>query len=146
MKTFMPKNEEVQNQRKWYVVDAEGKALGRVASEVARVLIGKHKPIYTPHVDCGDHVIVINVDKAVLTGNKLNQKFYRRHSNNPGGLTEIAYKELMVTRPELAMETAVKRMLPKNKLGSKMIKRLRTYKGAEHNNAAQNPEVLNINA
>jgi large subunit ribosomal protein L13 len=143
MKTFIPKKEDIQ--RKWYVIDAAGKPLGRVASQAAIILNGKHKPTYTPFLDCGDSVIVINADKAVLTGKKLTQKFYRHHSLYPGGLKEIAYKDLMVTKPELAMHVAVKRMLPKNKLASRMITRLRVFKGAEHDLAAQNPEVLEIN-
>jgi large subunit ribosomal protein L13 len=143
MKTFIPKKEEIQ--RKWYVIDAAGKPLGRVASQAAIILNGKHKPTYTPFFDCGDSVIVINAEKAVLTGKKLTQKFYRHHSLYPGGLKEIPYKDLMVTKPELAMKVAVKRMLPKNKLASRMITRLRIFKGAEHDLAAQNPEVLEIN-
>lgn len=141
--TFMLKKEEVT--RQWYVVDAAGKPLGRVASEVAKLLIGKHKPTYTPNVDGGDSVIVINAAKAVLTGKKLEQKFYRHHSLRPGGLTEIQYKGLMATKPELAFETAVERMLPKNRLGRKMTKRLRVFKNAEHNMASVNPVEYKVN-
>ena len=142
MKTFTLRKEDVQ--RDWYVVDAEGKVLGRVASQVAKILNGKHKPQYTPYVDCGDNVIVINIDKVVLTGKKLEQKYYRTHSQYPGGLKETLYKDLMKNKPELAMEIAVKRMLPKNKLASKMIRRLKVYSGTEHQHSAQNPKVLEV--
>ncbi len=142
MKTFMAKAEEVK--RKWYVVDAEGKPLGRLASEVASILRGKNKPEFTPHVDTGDHVIVINAEKVVLTGNKLEQKYYRHHSLYPGGMKEIQYKHLMETRPEKAIELAVKGMLPKNSLGRQMYRKLKVYKGSEHNHQAQQPENLEI--
>jgi large subunit ribosomal protein L13 len=127
--------------RKWYIIDAEGKPLGRVASQVARILRGKHRPTYTPHVDTGDHVIVINADKVVLTGKKLDQKLYRRHTLHPGGLKEIKYRDLLATKPERAMMLAVKGMLPHNSLGRKALKKLRVYKGTEHNHQAQKPEV-----
>ncbi len=142
MKTYMAKAETVQ--RKWYVVDAEGKGLGRLASQVAAILRGKNKPTFTPHVDTGDHVIVLNADKVVLTGDKLNQKFYRRHSGYPGGLKETSYKDLMAKKADLAVIEAVRGMLPKNALGRQMIKKLRVYKGAEHDHAAQKPEVLEL--
>lgn len=142
MKTFMAKAQEVE--RKWYVVDADGKTLGRLASEVAKILRGKHKPIYTPHVDTGDHVIVINAEKIVLTGKKLDQKLYRRHSQYPGGLKEIPYRHLMETRPTEAIYKAVKGMLPKNSLGRKMLKKLRVYAGPDHKHEAQQPENLEI--
>lgn len=142
MKSYMAKAETVQ--RKWYVVDAEGMALGRLASQVAAILRGKNKPTYTPHVDTGDHVIILNADKVVLTGKKLDQKFYRRHSGYPGGLKETSYKILMETKSDLAVIEAVRGMLPKNALGRQMIKKLRVYKGAEHDHQAQNPEVLNL--
>ncbi|MFY9177098.1 MAG: 50S ribosomal protein L13 [Caldicoprobacterales bacterium] len=142
MKTFMAKAQEVE--RKWYVVDADGKTLGRLASEVAKILRGKHKPIYTPHVDTGDHVIVINAEKIVLTGKKLDQKLYRRHSQYPGGLKEIPYRHLMETRPTEAIYKAVKGMLPKNSLGRKMLKKLRVYAGPDHKHEAQQPEKLEI--
>ena len=138
MKTYMAKAETVQ--RKWYVVDAEGMVLGRLASQVAAILRGKNKPTFTPHVDTGDHVIVLNADKVVLTGDKLNQKFYRRHSGYPGGLKETSYKDLMAKKADLAVIEAVRGMLPKNALGRQMIKKLRVYKGAEHDHAAQKPE------
>lgn len=143
MKTFMAKAEEVQ--RKWYVVDADGKPLGRLASEVAKILRGKNKPTYTPHVDTGDHVIVINAEKVVLTGNKLDQKYYRHYSGFPGGMKEIKYRQLMATRPEKVVELAVKGMLPHNSLGRVMYRKLKVYKGAEHENQAQQPEKLEIN-
>lgn len=142
MKTYMAKSEEIQ--RKWYIVDAEGKALGRVASEVAKILKGKHKPIYTPHLDTGDHVIVINAEKVVLTGKKLEQKYYRHHSLYPGGLKEIQYKFIMQERPEFAVMRAVKGMLPHNSLGRQMLKKLKVYKGTDHKHQAQNPEKLEI--
>lgn len=138
----MAKAEEVK--RKWYVVDADGKPLGRLASEVAKVLRGKNKPTFTPHVDTGDHVIVINAEKVLLTGNKLDQKVYRHHSGWPGGLKEVLYRRLMATKPEKAVELAVKGMLPKNSLGRAMYRKLKVYKGAEHEHQAQQPEVLEI--
>ena len=142
MKTYMAKAETVE--RKWYVVDAEGLTLGRLASKVASVLRGKNKPNYTPNVDTGDFVIVINTDKVVLTGKKLEDKFYRYHTGYIGGLKEISYKKLMAEKSDLAVYEAVKGMLPKNSLGRAMLKKLRVYKGAEHNHAAQKPEVLKI--
>ena len=143
MKTFMAKAEEVQ--RKWYVADADGKPLGRLASEVASILRGKNKPTYTPHVDTGDYVIVINAEKVVLTGNKLENKLYRRHSGWPGGLKEMNYRTLMAKSPEKVIELAVKGMLPHNSLGRAMFRKLKVYKGAEHDHQAQKPEALEIN-
>ena len=142
MKTYMAHAETVE--RKWYVVDAAGVPLGRLASRVASVLRGKNKPTFTPNVDTGDFVIVINTDKVVLTGKKLEDKFYRYHTGYIGGLKEISYKKLMAEKSDLAVYEAVKGMLPKNSLGRDMIKKLRVYKGAEHNHAAQKPEVLTI--
>ena len=142
MKTYMANAQTVE--RKWYVVDAAGLTLGRLATRVASVLRGKNKPTYTPNVDCGDFVIVINTDKVVLTGKKLEDKFYRYHTGYIGGLKEISYKKLMAEKSDLAVYEAVKGMLPKNSLGRDMIKKLRVYKGAEHNHAAQKPEVLTI--
>ena len=142
MKTYMANAQTVE--RKWYVVDAAGLTLGRLSTRVASVLRGKNKPTYTPNVDCGDFVIVINTDKVVLTGNKLEDKFYRYHTGYIGGLKEISYKKLMAEKSDLAVYEAVKGMLPKNSLGRAMIKKLRVYKGAEHNHAAQKPEVLTI--
>lgn len=135
----MAKANEVE--RKWYVIDAEGKVLGRLASEIASVLRGKKKPIFTPHVDCGDFVIVINADKVVLTGDKLNQKIHAYHTGYPGGRKEIVYSEMIEKRPEKVIELAVKGMLPKSRLGRQMIKKLKVYAGAEHPHAAQLPEV-----
>lgn len=140
--TVMAKSETVE--RKWYVVDAANISLGRVASQVAAVLRGKNKPIYTPHVDTGDYVIVINTDKMVLTGNKATQKMYYRHSGFPGGLKETSYKELMEKKSDFALEKAVKGMLPKNSLGKKMFMKLKVYKGAEHPHQAQQPVELKI--
>ena len=142
MKSYMAKANEVE--RKWYVIDAEGKVLGRVASEIASILRGKKKPINTQHVDCGDYVIVINADKVVLTGNKMNQKIHAYHTGYPGGRKEIVYSEMMEKRPEKVIELAVKGMLPKNRLGRKMIKKLKVYAGSEHPHAAQSPEVYEI--
>jgi large subunit ribosomal protein L13 len=139
MSTYMAKPETVS--RKWYVVDAADKPLGRTAALIAVLLRGKHKVTYTPHVDCGDFVIVTNADKAVLTGNKLTQKYYRTHSGYPGGLKETQYKQIMETRPEFAMRQAVKGMLGKNSLGRAQIARLKLFNGAEHTHAAQQPEV-----
>ena len=142
MSTFMPKPNEIE--RKWYIIDAAGKSLGRTAAKVAVLLRGKHKPIFTPHVDCGDHVIVINCKDAVLTGNKLDQKKYRHHTGYVGGLKEISYRTLMDSKPEKAFMLAVKGMLPDNTLGRKALTRLRVYRGAEHDNAAQKPENYEI--
>ena len=142
MKTYMAHAETVE--RKWYVVDAAGLTLGRLATRVASVLRGKNKPTYTPNVDTGDFVIVVNTDKVVLTGKKLEDKFYRYHSGYIGGLKEIPYKKLMAEKSDLAVYEAVKGMLPKNSLGRVMLKKLRVYKGAEHNHAAQKPEVLKV--
>ncbi|PKM48888.1 MAG: 50S ribosomal protein L13 [Firmicutes bacterium HGW-Firmicutes-7] len=142
MNTYMPNAESVES--KWYVVDAKDLVLGRVASEVAKILSGKTKPIYTPHVDTGDHVIVLNVDKVVLTGKKLDQKLYRYHTGYPGGLKETKYRDMMLNKPEEVFMHAVKGMLPKNKIGRKMLKKLRVYRGTEHNHEAQQPEVLEI--
>ena len=137
MSTFMAKASEVE--RKWYVVDAEGKSLGRVAAVVADLLRGKNEPIFTPHVDCGSHVIVVNADKVVLTGNKLEQKYYYRHTGYIGGLKAVKYKTLMATKPELAMELAVKGMVPDTTIGRKALTRLRVYSGTEHKHEAQKP-------
>jgi large subunit ribosomal protein L13 len=142
MNTFMAKAADIS--RKWYIVDAAGKPLGRVASQVATVLRGKHKPEYTPHVDTGDHVIVINCDKVVLTGRKLDQNFYYHHSGYPGGLRKTSYREMMAKKPLFVMRKAVQGMLPKNRLGRQMIKKLRLYAGSEHKHEAQKPEVLDI--
>ena len=128
-------------ERKWYVLDAAGKPMGKTAALAADLLRGKLKPIYTPHVDCGDFVIIINAEQAVLTGKKLEEKYYRRHSGWIGGLKEIKYKDLMATRPEFAMTLAVKGMLQKNNMAATQLTRLKVYRGAEHKHAAQKPEV-----
>ena len=140
MSTFMAKAETIE--RKWYIIDAANKPLGRTAVKAAEILRGKHRPEFTPHVDCGEFVIIINASKAVLTGNKLEDKYYHHHSGYIGGLKSIQYKKLMATRPEMAMELAVKGMLPHNKLGAKAFTRLKVYAGAEHNHAAQKPVEL----
>ena len=140
MSTFMAKAETIE--RKWYVIDAANKPLGKTAVAAANILRGKHRPEFTPHVDCGEFVIIINADKAVLTGKKLEQKYYRHHSGYIGGLKEVQYKTLMATRPEKAMELAVKGMLPHNTLGAKAFTRLKVFAGAEHNHAAQKPIEL----
>ena len=139
MSSFMQKPADVN--RKWFLIDAAGKPLGRTATTVATLLRGKHKPTYTPHVDGGDHVIVINCADAVLTGNKLEDKYYRRHSGWVGGLKEVKYRDLMKNTPEKAMMLAVKGMLPGTTTGRKALTRLRVYRGPDHDNAAQKPEV-----
>ena len=142
MKTYMAKAEAIE--RKWYIVDAAGQPLGRVASKVAAILRGKHKPIFTPHVDTGDNVIVLNAAKVVLTGKKLDDKFYYRHSGYVGGLKSVSARDMLANKPEEMMKHAVKGMLPHNVLGRKMIKKLRVYAGAEHDHAAQMPEKLEL--
>ena len=142
MKTYMANAQNVE--RKWYVVDASGMTLGRLASQVAAVLRGKNKPTFTPNVDTGDHVIIINTDKVILTGKKLDKKFYTYHSGFIGGLKQISYRTMMAEKSDLAVYEAVKGMLPKNSLGRAMIKKLRVYKGAEHNHVAQKPETLKV--
>lgn len=142
MSTFMAKPETVK--RGWYVIDAAGKPLGRVAVVAANILRGKHRATFTPHVDCGEYVIIVNADKAILTGNKMEQKYYRRHSGYIGGLKEIQYKTLMAKKPELAMQLAVKGMLPHNTIGAKSITRLKVYAGSEHNHAAQQPVAVEV--
>jgi large subunit ribosomal protein L13 len=130
--------------RKWYVIDASGQALGRLSSEVASILRGKHKADYTPHVDTGDYVIVINAEQIKLTGDKLNQKMFRYYTGYPGGLKEMDYKTLLQKKPEKAIETAVKGMLPHNRLGNRMYKKLKVYRGSEHPHQAQKPEVRQL--
>ena len=143
MSTTLAKKETVS--RKWYVLDAAGKPLGRTAVQAATLLRGKHKVDYTPNVDCGDFVIIVNASEAVLTGNKLIDKYYRHHSGWIGGLKEVQYKKLMAERPEKAMELAVKGMLAKNSLGREQLTRLRVYAGAEHKHEAQKPKAIDIN-
>ena len=142
MKTFMLRKEDVEH--KWYVIDAEGKTLGKVAATAAYVLRGKHKPTYTPHVDCGDNVIIINAEKVVLTGDKLNKKIYYNHSGYPGGLRERTAKTMIEKYPVEMVERAVKGMLPKNRLGRQIYRQLFVYAGSEHKHEAQKPEALNI--
>ena len=142
MSTFMANKGNIV--RKWYILDAAGKPLGKTATVAATLLRGKHKPEYTPHADCGDFVIVINAEKAVLTGKKLDQKFYRTHSGYVGGLKETKASDMMAARSDYAVELAVKGMLPKNTLGKNALTRLHLYKGAEHPHAAQKPEVWNL--
>jgi len=142
MKTYMANSNTVE--RKWFVVDAKGQRLGRLATEVATILRGKHKPTFTPHVDCGDYVIVINAKEVELTGNKWNDKKYYRHSQYPGGLRETTAKKMNQTFPERIVEFAVKGMLPKGRLGRQTYKKLYVYSGAEHPHAAQKPEVLEL--
>lgn len=142
MSTYMAKKETVE--RKWYIIDAAGKPLGKTAVAAATILRGKHRPEFTPNVDCGEFVIIVNAEKAVLTGKKLEQKYYRRHSGYIGGLKEVPYKTLMATRPEMAMELAVKGMLPHNSLGDKAITRLKVYAGAAHKQEAQKPVPYEI--
>lgn len=139
MSTTMPKSGDIK--RAWYILDAADRPLGRTATIAATLLRGKHKVTFTPHVDCGDHVIILNAEKAILTGNKLEKKAYRRHTGYVGGLKETKYKDLMKDKPELAMNLAVKRMLPATVIGRKSLTRLRIYRGAEHNQQAQKPEV-----
>jgi len=142
--THIVKASEIE--RKWYLIDAEGLVLGRVASEVAKILKGKNKPTYSTNMDCGDYVIVINADKIVLTGDKLNQKLYRHHTGYIGGLKEVKAKDMLDRKPERMFELAVKGMLPKNALGRQMIKKLKVYSGDAHEHAAQKPEKLEIKA
>ncbi|MGB9812697.1 MAG: 50S ribosomal protein L13 [Thermovenabulum sp.] len=140
MKTFMAKKDEIK--REWYIIDATDKPLGRLAAQVAKILKGKHKPIYTPHVDTGDHVIVVNAEKVILTGKKLDKKIYYRHSLYPGGLKAETYRSFLKRAPEKAIYKAIWGMLPHNSLGRKMIKKLRVYRGPEHPHQAQQPKEL----
>ncbi len=142
MKTYTPEAKDIE--RGWYLVNAEGKTLGRLASEIAKVLRGKHKPIYTPHLDCGDYVIVINADKVRVTGRKLDQKMYYRHSGYPGGLKSISLRNQLQKHPERVLEAAVRGMLPKNRLGRKMMRKLKVYAGESHRHQAQQPKVLEL--
>ena len=142
MKTYIPKPDQVT--RQWVLVDARGQRLGRLASQVAAILRGKHRPDFTPHLDLGDGVVVINAAEVVLTGRKLEQKKLYRHSGYPGGLHAVSYSDLMATRPELVIKKAVRGMLPKNRLGRKMLKKLRVYAGSEHDQQAQQPQPLSL--
>ena len=141
-KTYSAKPSEIES--KWYIIDAAGKPLGRVATEAAKLLRGKHKPTFTPNIDTGDHVIILNCKEVVLTGRKLDQKIYRHHSGYIGGMKETTAREMMNKKPEEMMYLAIKGMLPKNSLGRQSIKKLRVYAGSEHENAAQKPEVWNF--
>ena len=140
--TYSVKKNEIES--KWYIIDAAGKPLGRVATEAAKLLRGKHKPTFTPNLDVGDHVIVLNCDQVILTGNKVNQKMYRHHSGYIGGMKEISAKDMLEKNPEKAMMLAIKGMLPHTKLGAAQLKKLRVYAGSEHENAAQKPEAWNF--
>ncbi|MDO4665272.1 MAG: 50S ribosomal protein L13 [Actinomycetaceae bacterium] len=142
MRTYTPKASDIT--KKWYIVDAQDVVLGRLATTVANLLRGKHKPIYAPHIDCGDYVIVINADKVVLTGNKLDNKKAYRHSGYPGGLKAVTYRELMETHPERVITKAVRGMVPHNKLGRKQMTKLRVFAGSEHPHTAQQPEPVEI--
>lgn len=142
MSTYMPKAQEIE--RKWYVVDAAGKSLGRVATQVAVLLRGKHKTTFVPHLDCGDHVVVINCKDAVLTGNKLTQKYHHHHTGYVGSLKSVRYDTLMKSHPEQAMTLAIKGMIPNTRIGRDALTRLRTFAGSEHNHAAQKPEMFEI--
>jgi large subunit ribosomal protein L13 len=144
MSTYLAKPEDIH--RKWYLVDAEGKTLGRLATVIASILRGKHKPIFTPNVDCGDHVIIINAEKIHLTGKKLTDKIHYTHSQYPGGLKETPYGKLLQTKPEYAITKTIWGMLPHNRLGRQMIKKLRVYRGSEHPHQAQVPEKLEVKA
>ena len=142
MSTFMAQPNAIE--RKWYVIDAANKPLGRTAAAAATILRGKHRAIFTPHVDCGEFVIVINADKAILTGNKLNDKYYHHHSGYIGGLKSVQYKTLMAEKPEMAMELAIKGMLPHNSIGAKSFTRLKVYAGEAHNHEAQKPVAIEV--
>jgi len=142
MKTFSAKPETVK--RDWFVIDAENKVLGRLATEIARRLRGKHKAEYTPHVDTGDYIVIINAEKVVVTGNKTKNKLYHHHTGYPGGLKTVTFEKLQATKPEMIIEKAVKGMLPKNPLGRDMFRKLKVYAGSEHNHAAQQPTALEI--
>lgn len=142
MKTTIVREKDIK--RDWYIADATGKTLGRFASKIAHILMGKHKPNFVKHLDLGDYIIVINVDKMVLTGKKLSTKKYYHHSGYPGGLKEIVYEELMKEKPEFVLKKAVKGMLPKNKLARKMLKKLKVYSGSKHPHQAQKPKIIEI--
>jgi len=142
VKTYTARAEDIE--REWFLVDAEGKTLGRLASEIAKVLRGKHKPIYTPHLDCGDYVIVVNADKVRVTGQKLDQKMYYRHSGYPGGIKSINLRDQLQKHPQRVLEAAVRGMLPKNPLGRKMFGKLKVYAGDSHPHQAQQPKVLEL--
>ena len=142
MRTFTQKQEEIE--RNWYIVDAEGETLGRLASRIAPILKGKHKPVYTPHLDCGDFVIIVNAEKVRVTGRKMDQKLYHRHSGYPGGLRSISLKDQLAKHPERVLQAAIRGMLPKNRLGRRMLKKLKVYAGDSHPHQAQQPRPLEL--
>ena len=142
MKTYMARAEDIE--REWFLVDAEGRTLGRLASEIAQVLRGKHKPVYTPHLDCGDYVVVVNAEKVQVTGRKLDQKMYYRHTGYPGGIKSISLRNQLQKHPERVLQAAVRGMLPRNRLGRKMLKKLKVYAGDSHPHQAQQPKVLEL--
>jgi large subunit ribosomal protein L13 len=142
VRTFTQKQEEIE--RNWYIVDAEGETLGRLASRIAPILKGKHKPVYTPHLDCGDFVIIVNAEKVRVTGRKMDQKLYHRHSGYPGGLRSISLKDQLAKHPERVLQAAIRGMLPKNKLGRRMLKKLKVYAGDSHPHQAQQPKPLEL--
>ena len=142
MRTFTQKQEEIE--RNWYIVDAEGETLGRLASRIAPILKGKHKPVYTPHLDCGDYVIIVNAEKVRVTGRKMDQKLYYRHSGYPGGLRSISLRDQLAKHPERVLQAAIRGMLPKNKLGRRMLKKLKVYAGDSHPHQAQQPRPLEL--
>jgi large subunit ribosomal protein L13 len=142
VRTFTQKQEEIE--RDWYIVDAEGETLGRLASRIAPILKGKHKPIYTPHLDCGDFVIIVNAEKVRVTGRKLDQKLYHRHSGYPGGLKSISLRDQLDKHPDRVLQAAIRGMLPKNKLGRRMLKKLKVYAGDSHPHQAQQPKPLEL--
>lgn len=144
MSTYFPSGSNLEQSRKWYVIDANGQTVGRLASQVARILMGKNKPTYTTFIDVGDHVVIINAEKVVFKGNKLDAKMYRHHTGWPGGLKEIRARDLLARYPERVLEEAVKGMLPKTKLGRAMFKKLKVYAGSQHPHQAQKPEVLDV--
>lgn len=142
MQTFVPSGKNLEQNRKWFIIDADGKTVGRLATTAARLLMGKNKPTYTPFIDMGDHVVIINAEKVVFTGNKLKDKVYRHHTGWPGGLKEVAAEKLLARYPERILEKAIRGMLPKTKLGRKMGKKLKVYAGSDHPHQAQRPEML----
>ena len=144
MSTFVPSGKNLEQSRKWFIIDANGKTVGRLATEAARILMGKNKPTYTPYIDVGDHVVVINAEKVVFTGNKWKDKVYRHHTGWPGGLKEITAQKQLQQHPERILESAIRGMLPKNKLGRKMGKKLKVYAGTDHPHQAQHPEAFEV--
>ena len=144
MSTYFPSGLNLEQSRKWYLIDANGQTVGRLASQVARILMGKNKPTYTTFIDVGDHVVIINAEKVVFTGDKLHQKMYRHHTGWPGGLKETTARDMLAKHPERVLEEAVKGMLPKTKLGRAMVKKLKVYAGAQHPHQAQKPELLSV--